>query len=115
MEEDLEVPIDITGFEYARIKENLELFNDTVVEGEKLTFDEFVSLVFETALLEEKLDSKYDYLNVLKAEVKQLEDELMAKYSTGLNEYNDDVIECRKKALKDSSYCINGCDVGFEK
>ena len=81
----------------------------------KLTFDEFVSLVFETALLEKKLDSKYDYLNVLKDEVKQLEEELMTKYSTGLKEYNDDVIGCRRKVLKDSSNCINGCDVAFEK
>lgn len=113
--EENKVPIDITGFEYDRIKENMELFNDTVGEGGKLTFDEFVSLVFETALLEKKLDSKYDYLNVLKDEVKQLEEELMTKYSTGLKEYNDDVIGCRRKVLKDSSNCINGCDVAFEK
>ena len=109
MERKAKVPIDINGTEYRRVKGNLESFNETC--DEKLTFDDFVSLVFETASLEEKLDFKYDYLNALKAEIKELEQELESRCSIGLagskEDYNE-IMELRKKALKDSSNCING-------
>ena len=106
-----EVPIDITKSEYKRLKENLKLFNSTVCEESGLTFDEFVSLVFETTQLEKKIDSKYDYLNILKAEIKQIEDELAEKYATGLTgceKVNDEIMELRKQTLKDSLNHING-------
>lgn len=106
-----EVPIDITGPEYRRVKENLKIFNESVSKESRLTFDEFVSLVFETAQLEEKLEFKYDYLNILKSEIRKLEEELTVKYSTGLkdcDETDSDVIELRRQALRDSSDYING-------
>lgn len=108
MTDNIKVPIDITGLEYKKLKENLDLFNKNVEKEDKLTFDEFISLVFETASLTEKLDFKIDYLNSLKAEVKELEEELSAKYSTGLKKDNDEVIESRKQILKDSSDYIDG-------
>jgi CII-binding regulator of phage lambda lysogenization HflD len=109
MERKAKVPIDINGEEYRRLKENLESFNET--SGEKLTFDEFVSLSFETSSLEEKLDFKYDYLNALEAEIEELEKELESRCSIGLTgseENYAELMEFRRKILKDSSNCING-------
>ena len=106
---EVEVPIDLTSFEVKRLEEKLESFNNNVPEDSKLTFEEFISLVFKTSLLEEELNSKYNYLNLLKAEVKGLEEELIAKYSTGLTgseEVYNEVIELRKKTLEDSSIYI---------
>ena len=105
------VPIDISDSEYRLLKENLELFNRDVEGKRKLTFDEFISLVFEAASLEERLDLKYNYLNALKAEITCLEKELAGKYSTGMTgskEENKKVMELRKKIVKDSSAQING-------
>lgn len=107
----VDVPIEISDSEYRLLKEKLESFNSAIEKKSKLTFDEFVSLVFETSSLEEKLNLKYDYLNSLKAEVKNLEEELAAKYSVGLmgsKEENSEIIELRKKIVKDSSSHING-------
>ena len=104
---DAQVPISINGHEYKKLKENLELFNNTVFKESKITFDEFISLVFETTALNEKLNSKYEYLNILEDEIKQLEDELTAKYCLGLTGC-DDVVELRRKILKDSSDYIGG-------
>ena len=109
MERKVEVPIDINGREYQKLKENLESFNDNA--GDKLTFDEFVSLVFETTLIKERLDSKREHLEIIKAEAKELEDELASRYSIGLTgseEDYDKLIELRKQILKDSSNHING-------
>jgi len=102
---EVEVPIDLTSFEAERLKEKLEIFNSNVAEDSKLTFEEFIKLVFEVSLLEEDLDVKYNYLKRLKYEVKQLEEELIAKYSIGLTgseEVYNEVIELRKKTLEDS-------------
>lgn len=102
---EVEVPIDLTSFEVKRLKEKLEIFNSNVAEDSKLTFEEFIKLVFEVSLLEEDLDVKYNYLKRLKYEVKQLEEELTAKYSIGLTgseEVYNEVIELRKKTLEDS-------------
>ena len=107
---EVEVPIDLTSFEVERLKEKLEVFNNNVPEESKITFEEFISLVFETSLLEEKLNSKYNYLKLLEAEVKELEEELISKYSIGLTgseEVYNEVIELRKKTLEDSSIYIN--------
>ena len=106
-----EIPIDITQSEYKMLKENLKLFNRNSCKGSELTFDEFVSLVFETIRLEETLNSKYDYLKILKAEIKQIEAELSEKYAIGLTgpeNNNKDIIKLRKQALKDSSDYIYG-------
>ena len=102
---EVEVPIDLTSFEYKRLEEKLELFNNDVAEENKLTFEEFVSLVFEVSLLEEELYSKSNYLRMLESEVKQLEEELLSRYSIGLTsseEVYNEVIELRKKTLEDS-------------
>lgn len=110
-EEKVEVTIDITESEYKKLNEKLELFNNNVPPESKLNFDEFISLVFETTLLKEKLDSKYEYLDTLKTEVKQLEEKLTAKYSIGLTnskEISNEVIESRKQILKDASAHIDG-------
>lgn len=109
-EKKVEVPLGIDGAEYEMLKGNLEVFNENIGKGRKLTFDEFVSLAFETASLEEKIDSKKDYLKALKAEVRELEEELQAKYSMGLTgdeEDYEDAVKSRKQALRDSSNCIN--------
>lgn len=111
MERKVEVPIDINGNEYRKLKENLESFNDNVGEGSKLNFDEFVCLVFETTMLKERLDSKHEHLEIIKAEAEQLEEELAGKYSIGLTGSEDDydeVMELRKRILLDSSNHING-------
>ena len=108
MTEKLEVPIDITDFEYKKLKENLDLFNENLKKADRLTFDEFVSLVFETASLNEKLDFKKDHLNILKSEIKELEDELEVKYSVGLTNTGDEVIKSRKDILRDSADYIGG-------
>ena len=102
---EVEVPIDLTSYEHERLKEKLDLFNKNVAEDSKLTFEEFIALVFETSLLEEELDSKYNYLKRLEAEVKGLEEKLIAKYSIGLTgseEVYTEVIELRKQTLEDS-------------
>ena len=107
---EVEVPVDLTTFEIDRLKEKFELFNNNVPEESKITFEEFISLVFKTSLLEEELTSKYNYLRLLEAEVKGLEKELKAKYSIGLTgseEVYNEVIELRKKTLEDSSIYIN--------
>lgn len=108
---EMDIPIEISDSQYRLLKENLELFNRDIEGNGKLTFDEFISLVFEASSLEERLDSKYDYLNALKSEIARLEDELAGKYSAGLTgskEENKKVIELRKKIVKDSSAHING-------
>ena len=102
---EVEVPIDLTKYEHERLKEKLELFNKNVAEDSKLTFEEFISLVFEVSLLEDELDTKYNYSKRLEAEVDKLEKELLAKYSIGLigsEEVYNEVIELRKQALEDS-------------
>lgn len=103
--EEVEVPIDLTSFEVVRLKEKLELFNNNVPEEKKLSFEEFIAVVFKVSLLEEELDTKYNYLRRLKAEVKELEEELLSKYSIGLTgseEVYTEIIELRKQTLEDS-------------
>ena len=103
---EVEVPIDLTNFEYDKLQQKLELFNKDVAEENKLTFEEYVSLIFETSLLEEKLETKLTFINLLKVEVEELEEKLLAKYSIGLEgseEVYNEVIELRRQTLKDSS------------
>ena len=102
------VPLDITGSEYEKLKDNLDAFNDTCKD--RLTFDEFVSLTFKTAALEEKLDLKRNHLNILKGEIDEIENELASRYCIGLEDAKkpDEVIGKRKRILKDSSAQING-------
>ena len=80
---EVEVPIDLTEVEYNKLNERLALFNEGLDFKDKLTFEEFVSLVFRTNLLEEELE---------------------AKYSIGLegsSEVFNEVIEQRIKTLKE--------------
>lgn len=115
---EVEVPIDLTSFEVERLKEKLELFNNNVPEESKLTFEEFISLVFEVSLLEEELDSKYNYCKRLTAEVKGLEDELIDKYSIGLTgseEVYSEVIELRKQTLEDSVVYVKNYKTDYIK
>lgn len=100
------VPIDLTSFEHDKLKQKLELFNKDVPEDKKLTFEEYLALIFETSILEDKLATKLTFIDLLKLEVKQLEEELLNKYSVGLEpseEVYNEVIELRRKTLKDSS------------
>lgn len=108
LKENLEVPLDITESEYRKLKENLDLFNENLKKSDKLTFDEFINLIFETESLTERLDFKKDHLNVLKSEIRELEDELSAKCSVGLTNTNEEVIKSRKAILKDSKKYIGG-------
>ena len=115
---EVEVPIDLTSFEVERLKEKLELFNNNVPEESKLTFEEFISLVFEVSLLEEELDSKYNYCKRLTAEVKGLEEELIDKYSIGLTgseEVYSEVIELRKQTLEDSVVYVKNYKTDYIK
>ena len=115
---EVEVPIDLTSFEVERLEEKLEIFNKNVPEESKLTFEEFIKLVFEVSLLEEDLDIKYNYLKRLKAEVKELEEDLVAKYSIGLTgseEVYNEVIELRKKTLEDSSIYVRNFKTDYIK
>ena len=100
------VPIDLTKLEYDKLKQKLELFNKDVPEESKLTFEEYLALIFETSILEDKLETKLTFVELLKMEVKQLEEELLNKYSVGLEpseEVYNEVIELRRQTLKDSS------------
>ena len=115
---EVEVPIDLTSFEVERLKEKLELFNKNVPEDKKLTFEEFISLVFEVSLLEEELDSKYNFHKRLGAEVKELEEELIRKYSIGLTgseEVYNEVIELRKQTLEDSVVYVKNYKTDYIK
>lgn len=103
---DIELNIDLTNYELSRLEENLIKFNKDVPEEKKLTLKEYISIVLDVSLIEKELNSKYNYLNILKKEVKELENDLKNKYSIGLTgseEVFNEVIELRKKTLKDSS------------
>lgn len=116
--EEVKVPIDLTSFEVERLEEKLEIFNKNVPEGSKLSFEEFIKLVFEVSLLEEDLDVKYNYLKRLKYEVKELEEDLVAKYSIGLTgseEVYNEVMELRKKTLEDSLIYVRNYKTDYVK
>ena len=115
---EVEVPIDLTKYEHERLTEKLELFNKNVPENKKLSFEEYIALIFETSLLEEELDSKYNYLRRLEAEVKGLEEDLVAKYSIGLEgseEVYNEVIELRKQTLEDSIIYLKNYKLDYIK
>lgn len=115
---EVKVPIDLTSFEVERLEEKLEIFNKNVPEGSKLSFEEFIKLVFEVSLLEEDLDVKYNYLKRLKYEVKELEEDLVAKYSIGLTgseEVYNEVMELRKKTLEDSLIYVRNFKTDYVK
>lgn len=115
---EVKVPIDLTSFEVERLEEKLEIFNKNVPEGSKLSFEEFIKLVFEVSLLEEDLDVKYNYLRRLKYEVKELEEDLVAKYSIGLTgseEVYNEVMELRKKTLEDSLIYVRNFKTDYVK
>ena len=101
---EVEVPIDLTEVEYNKLNERLALFNEGLDFKDKLTFEEFVSLVFRTNLLEEELVLKKKFYNFLATDIKRLEEDLEAKYSIGLegsSEVFNEVIEQRIKTLKE--------------
>lgn len=103
---EVKVPIDLTNFEYDKLKQKLELFNKNVPEDKKITFEEYLALIFETSILEDKLETKLTFIDLLELEVQQLKENLLAKYSIGLEpseEVYNEVIELRRKTLKDSS------------
>ena len=104
----IKIPIDITESEYRTLKKNLELFNNNLDKEMRLSFDEFVNLIFETNLLEEKLKSKYEHLNSLKSEIREIEKELKEKYSIGLDDESSEAVALRKDILKTSSNSISG-------
>ena len=98
------VPIDLTEVEYNKLNERLALFNEELDVEDKLTFEEFVTLVFKTNLLEEELVLKKKFYNFLATDIKRLEEDLEAKYSIGLegsSEVFNEVIEQRIKTLKE--------------
>ena len=99
---DCKVSVHITGTEYKKLKKNLELFNCSADNDDKLTFDEFVSLIYEVTSLEEKLDSKYSYLNALKEEISHLEEQLNSKYQQELTPSKDsgEILKSRKQNHK---------------
>ena len=104
--EGIEANIDLTTYEYNRLEKNLQLFNKDVPEEQKLTIEEFISLVLKISLLENELDYKSNYLKLLQREVKELETDLEAKYNIGLTgseEVLNEALELRKATLKDST------------
>ena len=104
--EGIEANIDLTTYEYNRLEKNLQLFNKDVPEEQKLTIEEFISLVLKISLLENELDYKSNYLKLLQREVKELETDLEAKYNVGLTgseEVLNEALELRKATLKDST------------
>jgi len=98
------VPIDLTEEEYNKLHEKLELFNKDLNYKDMLTFEEFLTLVFKTNLLEEELILKKKFYNFLASDIIKLENELKAKYSIGLegsSEVFNEVMEQRIKTLKE--------------
>ena len=103
---EVEVPIDLTKYEYERLTEKLELFNKDVPEANKISFEDFLSLVFKTSIIEDELIAKTKVIEILNSDVERLKEELVERYSTGLEgseEVYNEVIELRRKTLKDSS------------
>ena len=103
---EVEVPIDLTKYEYERLTEKLELFNKDIPEANKISFEDFLSLVFKTSIIEDELIAKTKVIEILNSDVERLKEELIERYSTGLEgseEVYNEVIELRRKTLKDSS------------
>ena len=112
--EGIEANIDLTTYEYNRLEKNLQLFNKDVPEEQKLTIEEFISLVLKISLLENELDYKSNYLKLLQREVKELETDLEAKYNIGLTG-SEEVLneELRKATLKDSTNYAKSYEVEY--
>lgn len=98
---EVEVPVELSEAEYSKLYERFNLFNEDIVEEDKLTFEEYLSLVFKTNLLEEELILKKRFLMALTTDIERLEEDLTAKYSIGLegsSELLSEVIKRRTEA-----------------
>lgn len=108
---EVEVPIDLTKYEYERLKEKLELFNKDIPEENKITFEEYLSLIFKTSILEDELIAKTKVIEILNSDVEKLKKEIIERYSTGLEgseEVYSEVMELRRKTLENpSNYAKN--------
>ena len=115
---EVEVPIDLTKYEYERLTEKLELFNKDIPEENKITFEDFLSLVFKTTIIEDELIAKTKVIEVLSSDVEKLKEELIERYSIGLEgseEVYNEVIELRRKSLKDSSNYVKNYQYDYIK
>lgn len=66
--------------------------------------------------MEENLNSKYNYAKLLEYEIKELEEDLVAKYSIGLTgseEVYNEVIDLRKKTLEDSLVYVKNYKIDY--
>lgn len=98
---EVEVPVELSEAEYSKLYERFILFNEDIAEEDKLTFEDFLSLVFKTNLLEEELILKKRFLMALTTDIKRLEEDLTSKYSIGLessSELLSEVIKRRTEA-----------------
>lgn len=115
---EVEVPIDLTNYEIERLKEKLELFNKDVPERNKITFEEYLSLIFKTSILEDELIAKTKFIEILNSDVKKLKEELAEKYSTGLEgseELYTQVMELRRKTLENPSDYVKNYQYDYIK
>lgn len=115
---EVEVPIDLTNYEYERLTEKLELFNKDIPEENKITFEDFLSLVFKTSIIEDELIAKTKVIEVLSSDVEKLKEELIERYSIGLEgseEVYNEVIELRRKTLENPSDYVKNYQYDYIK
>ena len=115
---EVEVPIDLTNYELERLKEKHELFNKDIPEENKITFEEYLSLVFKTNIIEDELIAKTKFIEILNSDVKKLEEELIKNYSIGLDgseEVYSEVLEARRKTLENPSDYVKNYQYDYIK
>ena len=115
---EVEVPIDLTKYEYERLTEKLELFNKDIPEANKISFEDFLSLVFKTSIIEDELIAKTKVIEILNSDVERLKEELIERYSTGLEgseEVYNEVIELRRKTLENPSDYVKNYQYNYIK
>ena len=103
---EVEVPVELSEAEYSKLYERFNLFNEDILEEDKLTFEEYLSLVFKTNLLEEELILKKRFSAVLNSNIKELEEDLKSKYSIGLEGSSELLAEVIKKRMEASNITV---------
>lgn len=116
--EEVEVPIDLTKYEHERLKEKLELFNKDIPEENKITFEEYLSLIFKTSILEDELIAKTKFIEILNSDVERLKKEIVERCSTGLEsseEVYSEIMELRRKTLENPSDYVKNYQYDYIK